>query len=133
MGVPGSPVEQASCLESPAFSRRNPGRLQRNPNWVNGVAVDLTERQLSEIVDELDRIEKDLSELESIIGSNASLTDRVETTGVLTERTAWDHAVVGVVGRASGPDQDLRCDRPLAAYDELQVRVVTYRYADCDR
>ena len=86
--------------------------------------------QLAEIVAELDGIEKDFSELESIITSNASLTDRLETTGVLTERTAWDHAVVGVVGRASGLDQDLRRDRPFAAYDELQVRVVTYRYGD---
>ncbi|MCE9535314.1 MAG: hydrogenase large subunit, partial [Nitrospirae bacterium] len=59
-----------------------------------------------------------------------SLIDRLETTGVLTERTAWDHAVVGVVGRASGLDQDLRRDRPFAAYDELPVKVVNYRYGD---
>jgi Ni,Fe-hydrogenase III large subunit len=92
--------------------------------------MDLTTVQLAEIVAELDRIEQDFSELESIIASNASLIDRLETTGVLTERTAWDHAVVGVVGRASGLDQDLRRDRPFAAYDELEVRVVTYRYGD---
>jgi Ni,Fe-hydrogenase III large subunit/Ni,Fe-hydrogenase III component G len=105
-------------------------RFLRGVNRVGGSAVDLTAGQLTEIVDELDRIEKDFSELESIIVSNASLTDRLETTGVLTERTAWDHAVVGVVGRASGLDHDLRRDRPFAAYDELQVRVVTYRYGD---
>ena len=92
--------------------------------------MDLTAMQLTEIVTELDRIEKDFSELESIIVSNASLTDRLETTGVLTERTAWDHAVVGIVGRGSGLDQDLRRDRPFAAYDELPVKVVTYRYGD---
>jgi Ni,Fe-hydrogenase III large subunit len=105
-------------------------RFLRGVNRIGGVAVDLTTGQLTEIVDELDRIEKDFSELESIIVSNASLTDRLETTGVLTERTARDHAVVGVVGRASGLDQDLRRDRPCAAYDELQVKVVTYRYGD---
>ena len=82
------------------------------------------------VVDALDRIEKDFSELESIIFANASLTDRLETTGVLTERTAWDHAVVGVVGRASGLDQDVRRDRPFAAYDELPVKAVAYRYGD---
>ena len=105
-------------------------RFLREVNRVGGAAVDLTAEQLTEIVDQLDRIEKDFSELESIIFSNASLTDRLETTGVLTERTAWDHAVVGVVGRASGLDQDLRRDRPFAAYDELHVKVVTYRYGD---
>jgi Ni,Fe-hydrogenase III large subunit/Ni,Fe-hydrogenase III component G len=105
-------------------------RFLRGVNRVGGAAVDITAGQLTEIVDALDRIEKDFSELESIIISNASLTDRLETTGVLTERTAWDHAVVGVVGRASGLDQDLRRDRPFAAYDELHVRVATYRYGD---
>lgn len=92
--------------------------------------MDLTAVQLAEIAAELDRIEKDFSELESIIASNASLIDRLETTGVLTERTARDHAVVGVVGRASGLDQDLRRDRPFAAYDELPAKVVIYRYGD---
>ena len=105
-------------------------RFLRGVNRVGGVAVDLTAGQLTDIVDELDLIEKNFSELESIIVSNASLTDRLETTGVLTEHTAWDHAVVGVVGRASGLDQDLRRDRPFAAYDELHVKVVTYRYGD---
>jgi Ni,Fe-hydrogenase III large subunit len=81
-------------------------------------------------VEELARIEKDFSELEAIIFANASLTDRLETTGVLTEHTAWDHGVIGVVGRASGIDQDVRRDRPFAAYDELTVNVVSYRYGD---
>jgi Ni,Fe-hydrogenase III large subunit/Ni,Fe-hydrogenase III component G len=105
-------------------------RFLRGVNRVGGAAVNLTAGQLTEIVDELDRLERDFSELESIIVSNASLTDRLETTGVLSERTAWDHAAVGVVGRASGLDQDLRRDRPFAAYDELPVNVAVYRYGD---
>ena len=47
---------------------------------IGGNAVGLTAGQLTEIVDELDRIEKDFSELESIIVSNASLTDRLQLT-----------------------------------------------------
>jgi Ni,Fe-hydrogenase III large subunit/Ni,Fe-hydrogenase III component G len=105
-------------------------RFLRGVNRVGGVSADLSAVQLTEIVEELDRVEKDFSELESIIAFNASLIDRLETTGVLTERTAWDHAVMGVVGRASGIDRDLRRDRPFAAYDELPVKVVTYRYGD---
>lgn len=105
-------------------------RFLRGVNRVGGVAVHLTAGHLAEIVAELDRIEKDFSELESIIAFNASLTDRLETTGVLTERTAWDHAVMGVVGRASGIDRDLRRDRPFAAYDVLQPKVALYRYGD---
>ena len=105
-------------------------RFLRGALTIGGVTHDVSAMQRSEMVDVLDAIEKDFGELESIIFANASLTDRLETTGVLTERTAWDHGVVGVVGRASGMDQDVRRDRPFAAYNELAVNVVLYRYGD---
>src|SRR5206468_5971691 len=105
-------------------------RFLRGVNCVGGVAVDLESSRFDEVVAELDRIEKDFSELEAIIFANASLTDRLETTGVLTQHVAWDHAVIGVVGRASNIDRDLRRDRPFAAYEELQVNVARYRYGD---
>jgi len=38
--------------------------------------------------------------------------------------------VVGVVGRASGVDQDIRRDHPFAAYVELPPKTVLYRYGD---
>ena len=82
------------------------------------------------IVNELHDIERDFSDIERIISANASLIDRLETTGILTERIAWDHGVMGVVGRASGIDRDLRRDRPFAAYDRLSMKVALYRYGD---
>jgi Ni,Fe-hydrogenase III large subunit len=105
-------------------------RFLRGVMRVGGVACDVTARQLDEVAGEVRSIDLDFSELEAIVFANASLTDRLETTGVLPERTAWDHAVVGVVGRASGLDQDVRRDRPFAAYDELPVNVALYRYGD---
>jgi Ni,Fe-hydrogenase III large subunit/Ni,Fe-hydrogenase III component G len=105
-------------------------RFLRGVNRIGGVGVNVTTEQLTRIVAELDGIEPDFTELEHILSANASLTDRLETTGVLTERTAWDHAVMGVVGRASGVDRDIRRDHPFAAYDELQPKVGLYRYGD---
>jgi Ni,Fe-hydrogenase III large subunit/Ni,Fe-hydrogenase III component G len=105
-------------------------RFLRGAMAIGGVTKDVSAIELSEIVVVLDGIEKDFAELESIIFANASLTDRLETTGVLTERTGWDHGVVGVVGRASGIDQDVRRDRPFAAYDEVPVKISLYRYGD---
>ncbi|HJT20278.1 MAG TPA: NADH-quinone oxidoreductase subunit C [Nitrospira sp.] len=105
-------------------------RFLRETIAVGGVRRDMTARQWDDVVNVVLGVEKDFSELESIIFANASLTDRLETTGILTERTAWDHAVVGVVGRASGIDQDVRRDRPFAAYDELPPKVMLYRYGD---
>jgi Ni,Fe-hydrogenase III large subunit/Ni,Fe-hydrogenase III component G len=105
-------------------------RFLRGTNRVGGLALDLSAEQLDAVVGELDALGRDFSEVGSIIFANASLTDRLETTGVLSERTAWDHAVMGVIGRASGIDRDLRRDRPFAAYDELPVKVPLYRYGD---
>lgn len=105
-------------------------RFLRGVMTVGGVTRDVRMTSLEETAGEVNRIEKDFAELEAIIFANASLTDRLETTGVLTDRTAWDHGVVGVVGRASGIDQDVRRDRPFAAYDELPVKVALYRYGD---
>ncbi|MCP9439833.1 MAG: NADH-quinone oxidoreductase subunit C [Nitrospira sp.] len=105
-------------------------RFLRGVLTVGGVTRGLAALQFDEIVAELDQIEKDFSELESIIFANASLADRLETTGVLTERTARDHVVTGVIGRASGIDRDIRRDRPFAAYDELPVNVALYQYGD---
>ena len=105
-------------------------RFLRGVNCVGGVSLNLSDQQLAQIVTELDAIEHDFAELERILFANASLTDRLETTGVLFERTAKDHAVMGVVGRASSIDRDLRRDRPFAAYDEIPVRVALYRYGD---
>jgi Ni,Fe-hydrogenase III large subunit/Ni,Fe-hydrogenase III component G len=105
-------------------------RFLRGVNRIGGVALDLADRQMAQVTDELAAIEPDFSELDRILFANASLTDRLETTGILTEHTAWDHAVIGVVGRASGIDRDIRRDRPFAAYAELQPKVVLYRYGD---
>lgn len=105
-------------------------RFLRGVICPGGVSLDVSERQLQDVAAELDAIEPDFTELERILFANASLTDRLETTGVLTERTAWDHAVMGVVGRASGIDRDIRRDRPFAAYGELQPKVPVYRYGD---
>src|SRR3989449_11272268 len=96
-------------------------RFLRGVNRVGGIAVDLDAAQLGQVVAELNQIEKDFTELESIIFLNASLTDRLETTGVLNERTAFDHGVVGAVGRGSNLTRDIRRDRPSAAYDDLHV------------
>lgn len=105
-------------------------RFLRGINQVGGSAVDLDAGQFDEVIAELDRIERDFSELESIIFANASLSDRLETTGVLKERTARDHGVMGVVGRASNINRDVRRDRPFAAYRDLTLKVPLYHYGD---
>lgn len=105
-------------------------RFLRGVVVVGGVAVDIPPQPFAQLVGELDTIEPDFTELEQILSVNSSLNDRLDTTGLLKERTAWDHAALGYVARASGLDRDLRRDRPFAAYDFLKVKVARYRYGD---
>jgi Ni,Fe-hydrogenase III large subunit len=105
-------------------------RFLRGVNCVGGVGMDVTNEQLTKTVAELDGLEHDFTELEKIAFANSTLKDRVETTGSLSNSIAWDHGVMGVVGRASGIDRDIRRDHPFAAYDELPPNVVLYRYGD---
>ena len=103
---PGNVRELENILER-AMALCGGGRittadLQLTPQELSGPASTPGNDSKAPLQDYLDRIEKDFSGLESIIASNASLIDRLETTGVLTESTAWDHAVVGVVGREIG-------------------------------
>lgn len=105
-------------------------RFLRGVNTVGGVSIDLRPDHLDETVQELETLEKDFSELTPILFNNASLTDRLETTGALKERTAWDHGVMGVVGRASNINRDVRRDHPFAAYKELRFKVPLYHYGD---
>ena len=105
-------------------------RFLRGVNIVGGVMANLRPAHLDPLVKELEAIEEDFSELTQILFNNASLTDRLETTGVLKERTAWDHGVMGVVGRASNINRDVRRDHPFAAYKDLTLKVPVYHYGD---
>ncbi|MFZ5862906.1 MAG: NADH-quinone oxidoreductase subunit C [Nitrospirota bacterium] len=105
-------------------------RFLRGVNVVGGTAIDLNQSRLDEVCREADATDKDFGELAAIVFGNASLTDRLESTGILSEQIAWDHGVMGVVGRASNIDRDVRRDRPFAAYSDLGVRVPVFNYGD---
>ncbi|MBI1823022.1 MAG: hypothetical protein HYR80_02750 [Nitrospirae bacterium] len=105
-------------------------RFLRGVNRIGGVTLDLEEAQLEGIVSVMSEIEKDFRELSNILFVNASLTDRLETTGLLKERTARDHGAVGVVARASNIDRDVRRDHPFAAYGKLNIKIPVFQYGD---
>jgi Ni,Fe-hydrogenase III large subunit/Ni,Fe-hydrogenase III component G len=105
-------------------------RFLRGVNRIGGVSIDLSRDRLNTVLRQVNAVKEDFAELSRIIFHNASLTDRLETTGILKEQTARDHGVMGVVGRASSIDRDIRRDRPFAAYDHLTFKVPVYRYGD---
>ncbi|HEV2448056.1 MAG TPA: NADH-quinone oxidoreductase subunit C [Candidatus Sulfopaludibacter sp.] len=78
----------------------------------------------------LGRFERDFDTLTGLIESSDSTRDRLERTGFLAPDKARDLGIVGVGGRASGQDLDVRRDHPYAAYGALRIDVPVYQEGD---
>jgi Ni,Fe-hydrogenase III large subunit len=75
-------------------------------------------------------LKPEFDSLVEMIHASNSTRDRLQTTGVLTPQTALDLGIVGLGGRASGFNHDLRRDHPHAAYDTVAVAVPVYTAGD---
>lgn len=95
-----------------------------------GVAVELDNAAVRYLDREIDRLRRELDELVTIVDRNASVGDRLYTTGVLKAEDAIKLGCVGYVGLASGQDLDVRRDCPYPPYDELSVRVPVEQSGD---
>jgi Ni,Fe-hydrogenase III large subunit/Ni,Fe-hydrogenase III component G len=89
-----------------------------------GVRLDVTSEFLRSIESALAITEEALDNLMERIENNASVLDRLDTTGILGQKDAINLGVTGVAARASGVDRDARRDHPHVAYsDETGPRV----------
>jgi Ni,Fe-hydrogenase III large subunit/Ni,Fe-hydrogenase III component G len=105
-------------------------RLLRGMACPGGVRRDWEPAQISVISECLRTIRPEFDSLVELIEDSASTRDRLEGTGTLNPQIARDLGVVGVAGRASGIDQDLRRDAPYAAYDQVKLKVPVYSLGD---
>ncbi|WP_022948577.1 hydrogenase large subunit [Methylohalobius crimeensis] len=88
-----------------------------------GVNIDLDPAQVQPFDAALTQLGRELDELLTIVDRNASLGDRLYTTGVLSAAVAADLGCLGYVGRASGQDFDVRRNAAYPPYDQLTVKV----------
>ena len=105
-------------------------RLLRGMACLGGVRFDFDARQLRALAQLVDELEPQFNDLVELIRGNAGLRDRLETTGVLSPKVARDLGVVGVAGRASGFDHDLRRDFPHAFYNCVKFTVPVFTAGD---
>jgi len=105
-------------------------RLLRGLNVLGGVRRDVPETVYSEVRDTLQHVRRELEELADLLWSSASVMDRLETTGVLTEKTAKDVGIVGIAARASGIDRDCRRDHLHLRYRQIDFKVPVYTTGD---
>lgn len=105
-------------------------RLLRGMVCVGGVRRDWDASQLSALPDTIATVTREFRQLVALIKSSDSTRDRLARTGVLPPDQAAALGIVGVGGRASGVDLDVRRDHPYAAYGQLTWRVPIYREGD---
>jgi Ni,Fe-hydrogenase III large subunit/Ni,Fe-hydrogenase III component G len=108
-------------------------RLLRGMACLGGVRFDFDTDHLRRLVDLVGEVEGGLKDLVELIRSNSGTRDRLETTGVLTPEVARDLGIVGIAGRASGFDHDLRRDFPHAFYDHTEFAVPVFTEGDVQR
>ncbi len=105
-------------------------RLLRGAVVPGGVADRLEGASLREVAGAVERLVGAFLDVARLCLDNTMVLERLQGTGRLTARTAREMQVVGLVGRASGLDADVRRDAPFAAYDALDVRVPVYEAGD---
>jgi Ni,Fe-hydrogenase III large subunit len=97
-----------------------------------GVTMDIEEVQLEELLDVLKEVEQVYADMEHIMWEQANFVNRIRTTGIIKESTAFDLAMVGVGARASGLARDSRKDMGFGIYDELDFDVITESAGDVE-
>jgi len=80
--------------------------------------------------DALEALRAEISQYVTHLENSESHLDRLITTGVLSERVAFDQGATGPIQRASGADRDLRRDHPYAAYAEVPLTVPVRQEGD---
>jgi len=105
-------------------------RLLRGMVCVGGVRRDWSKSQTDLLRGAMGAIETEFRDLVAMVKSSDSTQDRLERTGILTPEKARMLGIVGVGGRASGQDLDVRRDHPYAAYGRYPLRVPVYEGGD---
>ena len=105
-------------------------RLLRGMVCIGGVRRAWDSEQLDTLRSTLALFEREFEDLVALVQSSQSTRDRLETTGILRPDKARDLGIVGVGGRASGVDLDVRRDHPYAAYPRFPFRVPVYEAGD---
>ena len=105
-------------------------RLLRGVVCPGGIRRLADHNHFSRAFETLGQFEREFDGIVEMIESSDSTRDRLERTGFLDPVKARDLGIVGVAGRASGQDLDVRRDHPYAAYGSLSFHVPVYQQGD---
>jgi len=105
-------------------------RLMMDAVIPGGVARDIAFEHVHAMIDEADRVARQIASLREIYDEHAGVQDRFRNCGRAAPDLARHLGLVGLAGRASGQARDIRCDFASAPYDLLDVRIATQTAGD---
>jgi len=107
-------------------------RLLRGMACLGGVRFDWDAEQINMLEKLIAELRPQFESLIELIEGSSSTRDRLEGTGIITPKVARDLGIVGVAGRASGFDHDLRRDFPHEAYEHTEFKVPVHTEGDVE-
>ena len=113
-------------FEALAGSRFNVNYLR-----VGGVLHDFPKGWLKQCEAYLDRLEKNLGELQRLVTGNGIFEARTQRVGYIDQVQAIAYGLSGPIIRGSGIPWDVRVTRPYMAYREVPVQVQVRQEGDC--
>lgn len=105
-------------------------RLLRGLLRPGGLRQPLEPARVAAALEKLDDFRSEFEDLVRLIENSDSTLDRLEMTGTLPPVKARDMGIVGVAGRASGQNLDVRRDHPFDGYAALPPRVPVFPQGD---
>ena len=106
-------------------------RFNVNYQRVGGVLHDFPKGWMKECELFLDRVEKNMAELETLVTGNEIFAARTQGVGYIDPQQAIAYGLTGPMLRASGVNLDLRVNRPYMAYREVPVNPQVRQEGDC--
>ena len=113
------------------FEALGGSRFNVNYLRVGGVLHDFPEGWLKHCEEFLDRLEKNMGELDILLTGNEIFEARTQGVGFVDQQQAIAWGLTGPNLRASGVNWDLRVNRPYMAYREVPVNVQVRQEGDC--
>jgi len=95
-----------------------------------GTRCGLGTTEAQELKSTVTAIANEVAALRTIYDEHEGVRDRFTGAGVVTPELAARLGLIGLAGRASGQDFDLRCDVPCAPYTEVEVTKFGRRTGD---
>ena len=105
-------------------------RLMMDAVVPGGIARDIAFEHVHAMIDETDRVARQVASLREIYDEHAGVQDRFRNCGRAAPDRARHLGLVGLAGRASGQARDIRVDFPSAPYDLLDVRIAMQTAGD---